>query len=115
MRSIRAWFLMSLTLGAVTACGPATGPDEDLAPVSSSQVEQEIGTDPSCPSTQMQDMIVWQNACRTPCANTAGGSNPGPFEGHYGLPGTLFKRCCDEEGRCGDWKQIGPVCKACPN
>ncbi|WP_147445586.1 hypothetical protein [Corallococcus aberystwythensis] len=114
MRSmIRAWFLMSLTLGILTACGPSTGADEAGIPSGEAQMEQEIGTDPNCPSSQMQSMITWQTQCRTPCSNTAGYDEPGTTYSGYGLPGTKYKRCCPPGGTCTTWKLIGPVCQTC--
>ncbi|MBN8228531.1 hypothetical protein JYK02_13550 [Corallococcus macrosporus] len=114
MRSmVRAWFLMSLTLGVLTACGPSTGTDEAATPSGEAQVEQEIGTDPNCPISQMQSMVTWQAACGTPCSNTAGYGDPGTTNSGYGLPGTKYKRCCPPGGSCTAWKLIGPVCQFC--
>ncbi|MCY1045664.1 hypothetical protein OV208_30390 [Corallococcus sp. bb12-1] len=108
---IRALVLMSVTVGILSACGPASEVDEAPAAISvDTQVEQEIGDTPNCGMDgQLQGQIIWGATCKA-CTEVGGdGSWP---RGAYGRPGNLHQRCCYGT-TCGAWKLIRPVCESC--
>lgn len=108
---MRSWVLVSFSLAAVTACGPALEAEVEQAPGEATQVEQEIGVIPDCGSNgYLQQQVTWKPACG---ACTEVGGDGSWNNGDYGLGGSLYVRCCYESGTCGGWKLIRPVCTTC--
>jgi hypothetical protein len=108
---IRVLALLSLSVSALSACGPAT--EDTLSPPAgeAARVEQEIGSSPSCPiGGYRQDSVTWGATCKA-CSEVGGDGTW--TNGAYGRPGTLYQRCCDQNGACGSWKLIRPVCTQC--
>ena len=111
MRSmIRALVLMSLSVGILSACGPAAEMDEAPPSIVDAQVEQEIGSTPNCQlGSSLQSQITWAAACK---ACTEVGGDGSWTNGTWGRPGSLYQRCCTGS-TCGAWKLIRPVCESC--
>ncbi|CAM3202962.1 hypothetical protein G4177_27305 [Corallococcus sp. ZKHCc1 1396] len=107
---IRVLVLMSVSVGILSACGPAEDVDVTPPAIVDAQVEQEIGDTPHCQiGGSIQSQIIWADACKA-CTEVGGdGSWP---RGAYGRPGSLHQRCCYGT-TCGAWKLIRPVCETC--
>jgi hypothetical protein len=109
---MRSLAVVSFSLAALTACGPASDEAElTPAPAEAAQVEQEIGSTPDCSlNGYLQEQVTWKATCGA-CSEVGGdGSWP---NGSYGRGGSLYQRCCTDSGTCGGWKLIRPVCTTC--
>lgn len=107
---IRSVVLVSFSLFAVTACGPASELDEARPAGEATQVEQEIGVTPLCTSDgYLQEQVTWKATCGA-CSEVGGDGSWN--NGDYGRSGSLYQRCCNGS-TCGAWKLIRPVCTTC--
>ncbi|MFP2901730.1 hypothetical protein [Corallococcus sp. 4LFB] len=111
MRSmIRALVLTTFSVGLLSACGSASEVDEAPSAGEAAQVEQGIGSTPSCAvGSYLAEKIVWKTTCSA-CSEVGGDGSWN--NGDYGRGGSLYQTCCGDNG-CGAWKLIRPVCTRC--